>query len=495
MSAQPAKRADRSAGKDAEGPSIVWFRNDLRMGDNPALHAAVKRKRPILPVFVLENDNGLRPLGAASRWWLHHSLASLEHDLVAAGAELLLFAGSAGDLLPALATASGAGALFFNRRYGESGRELDAAITTAVEALGCEVESFNGRLLHEPWEIETKAGGSYGVYGPYARAAQAKGLPDKVLSTPKTLDGFTYEGTPASQDLQALALLPSKPDWAEGWRDRWTPGEAGAQARLRAFVSEKLADYPTERDRLATAGSSHLSPSLRFGELSSRQVLAAVRKAKGKAAEGATKFIAELLWRDFDYHVLFHHPDLAEKNLHDKFDRMPWHKVSKPTLAAWQQGQTGFPAVDAGMRELWRTGYMHNRVRMITASFLIKDLLYDWRIGEGWFWDCLVDADPANNTMNWQWVAGSGADASPFFRVFNPVSQGKKFDPDGEYIRQWVPELANLSNKSIHEPWKAKDQELKDAGVELGTNYPKPILDHGKKRKEALKAFEKVKGH
>ena len=483
------------AGSDTKDrPTIVWFRNDLRLADNPALHAAFERKAPVLAIFVLESDNGLRPLGAASRWWLHHSLAHLAEALDKAGMQLLFYQGEAGSIVPAVAKESGAAALFFNRRYGKSGRELDETITQAVQHEGCSVESFNGRLLFEPWEIETKSGGPYGVYTPYWKSLKSKGLPHETLPRHGTFKGGSVPKSPKSSTLDGLGLLPSKPNWAEGWDDTWTPGEAGADARLRAFMAEHLRDYKTERNTLASRGTSHLSPHLRFGEISPRQIVAALKEATNKtSADDADGFLSEIAWREFDYHNLYYHPDVADKNLHDKYDDMSWDNPRKDELDAWRTGHTGYPVVDAGMRELWQTGYMHNRLRMITASFLIKDMLCDWRIGEQWFWDCLCDADPANNTMNWQWVAGSGADASPFFRVFNPVTQGERYDPEGEYIRRWVPELAKLSHKAIHAPWEASEDELQQAGVELGKNYPHPILDHKKARERALAAYEKIK--
>lgn len=480
--------------KGSDGPTIVWFRNDLRLADNPALHAAFRRKAPILPIFVLERDNGLRALGAASRWWLHHSLDKLGAALKKAGAELRFYEGEAGRIVPELAEASGASALFFNRRYGKSGRDLDETIVNEVEGAGCSVETFNGRLLFEPWEIETKTGGPYGVYTPFWKALQAKGLPDETLPAHGKLKGATLPDKPKATTLDDLGLLPSKPNWAEGWDDTWDPGEAGAAARLKAFLKEDLTGYDDERNKLASRGTTHLSPHLRFGEISPRTIVAAVKAArtKGNAAD-ADSFLSEIGWREFDYHNLYFHPDVAEKNLHDKYDAMPWETPKKADLDRWKRGQTGFPVVDAGMRELWQTGYMHNRVRMITASFLIKDMLVDWRVGEKWFWDCLCDADPANNTMNWQWVAGSGADASPFFRVFNPVTQGERYDPDGGYIRHWVPELAKLDAKTIHAPWEADDEALETAGVKLGETYPRPMLDHKASRDRALAAYERVK--
>ena len=478
-----------------DGPSIVWFRNDLRLADNPALHAARARGDPVLCIFILEGDNGLRPLGAASRWWLHHALAALAHDLEKAGARLDVHAGKAGEIVPALAKASKAGALFFNRRYGASAAALDKAIEDEVAGDGCMVETFNGRLLHEPWEIATKTGGSYGVYTPYWKAALAVGDPGDPLPRPRKLDGAKpVSAGPKPCALKDLDLLPTTPNWAKGWDDIWTPGEAGATARLAEFLEGDLADYAEERNILASKGTSRLSPHLRFGEISPRTILHDVKAAETKvSASGAKTFLSEIGWREFDYHVLHYHPDVAEENLHRQFDKMPWARLSKQDLDAWKQGQTGYPVVDAGMRELWTTGFMHNRVRMITASFLIKHLLCDWRIGERWFWDCLCDADPANNTLNWQWVAGSGADAAPFFRIFNPVTQGEKFDPEGTYVRRFVPELDGLKGKAIHAPWTLGDIELRAAGIELGKTYPAPMIDHKVGRERALKAYEKVK--
>ena len=475
-------------------PSIVWFREDLRLADNPALHAAKGRGALLLCVFVLENDEGLRPNGACSRWWLNHSLAALGDALSKVGARLDILAGSSAELIPALAKKADAGALFFNRRYGVPAK-LDERIEKAVEDAGCAVEVFNGRLLNEPWEVKTKTGGSYGVYSPYWKNVVADGLPDEPLPKPRKLDGAPYPSSgPKRVALADLGLLPTEPDWSAGLRETWTPGEDGATARLRKFLKDDLANYANERNRLASLGTSRLSPHLRFGEISPRTLVAEVKAKETKAsAEGAKTFLAEIGWREFDYHNLHYHPDVATKNLHGAFDRMPWERIGKAELDRWKKGETGYPVVDAGMRELWTTGYMHNRVRMITASFLIKHLMCDWRVGEEWFWDCLCDADPANNTMNWQWVAGSGADAAPFFRIFNPVTQGEKFDPQGDYVRRWVPELAKLKGKAIHSPWALGRDELAAAGVELGKTYPEPMVDHKKARQRALDAYEKVK--
>ena len=476
-----------------QGPSIVWFREDLRLADNPALHAGHERGAPLLCVFVMEEDNEVRPDGAAARWWLHHSLEALADALDKAGARLDILAGASATLIPELAKTSEAGALFFNRRYGAPAK-LDEHIEEALGD-GCPVEVHNGRLLNEPWEIKTKTGGSYGVFTPYWKTVVADGLPDKPLPKPRKLDAAPYPACgPKRVELKDLGLLPTTPDWAAGLREAWTPGEDGALARLREFLDNGLKTYGEERNKLASYGTSRLSPHLRFGEISPRTIVAEVKAKVTKAsADGAKTYLSEIGWREFDYHNLHYHPDVATKNLHGNFDRMPWDKIGKAELDRWKKGRTGFPVVDAGMRELWTTGYMHNRVRMITASFLIKDLLCDWRVGEEWFWDCLCDADPANNTMNWQWVAGSGADAAPFFRIFNPVSQGEKFDPAGEYVRRWVPELGRIEGNAIHSPWELSGDALEAAGVDLGKTYPEPMVEHKKARQRALDAYEKVK--
>jgi deoxyribodipyrimidine photo-lyase len=480
----------------AQAPSLVWFRDDLRLADNPALHAAVARGAPVRCVFILEEgDDGPRPHGAASLWWLHHSLEALADSLQRIGGRLDLFRGPARDIIPALVDATRPGAVFWNRRYDKGGIAVDTALKTAIAARDVAVESFNGRLIHEPWEIKTKAGGAYGVYTPYWRAALERGDGSHPLPAPRAIEAADGAPGPKPLSLADLNMLPTKPDWSAGFKP-WTPGEAGAMARLQPFLKDGLDDYGARRDQLAVEGTSRLSPHLRFGEISPRQVVAMARAAVAKrsdAEEGAKKFIAEIGWREFDYHVMFHNPNVASVNLHRQFDAMPWREPVKAEVDAWKRGRTGYPVVDAGMRELWVTGTMHNRVRMITASFLIKHLLCDWRVGEAWFWDCLCDADPANNPMNWQWVAGSGADAAPFFRVFNPIVQGQKFDPKGDYVRAHVPELAKLPASVIHEPWKASPEVLARAGVKRGETYPAPIVDHAEARARALAAYEAVK--
>jgi deoxyribodipyrimidine photo-lyase len=479
-------------------PSIVWFRDDLRLSDNEALTAAGATGAPVLCIYILdEASEGFRPHGGASRWWLHHSLAALTRDIEARGGRLDFFRARGGDILPALASAANAHAAFWTRRYGGAEIAVDAALKSQLNQTGVRTQSFNGQLLHEPWDVKRADGGGFMVYSPFWRAARALPQPGAPLPAPARIRAAPYpHDAPARMALDSLGLLPRNPDWAGGLRESWTPGEAGARARFGAFVGTQLMNYAASRDDPAKESVSRLSPHLRFGEISPRQIFAAVRDAEAanpRAGKDADKFMGEIGWREFNYHILFRHPDAATVNLQRRFDRMPWRDPPPHELAAWRRGQTGFPLVDAGMRELWGTGFMHNRVRMVAASFLVKHLLIDWRVGEEWFWDTLCDACPANNALNWQWVAGSGADAAPYFRIFNPVLQGKKFDPAGEYVRRWIPELAALPAAHIHAPWEAPALVLKEAGVELGETYPKPMVGLAEGRARALGAFAAVK--
>ncbi len=444
-------------------PSLVWFRDDLRLADNPALRAAVDRGGPVVAVFVLDEESpGFRPLGGAARWWLHHSLAALADGLREKGTALILRRGAAAEVIPRLAAEVGAGAVFWNRRYSAPERAVDAGLKESLRADGHEVSSFAASLLFEPWTVRTGAGTPYGVFTPFWRACQQLPAPREPLPEPREIAG--PPAPPASDDLDDWGLLPTAPDWAGGLRERWTPGEPAARRRLHAFLAEDVADYDRARDEPAGGATSMLSPRLRWGELSPHQVWHAA-VSSGARVGG---FLSEVGWREFAWHTLFHAPDLATKNLKPAYDAFPWPRLKPSMLRAWQRGETGVPLVDAGMRELWVSGFMHNRVRMVTASFLIKNLLIDWRRGEEWFWDTLVDADAASNPFNWQWVAGSGADAAPYFRIFNPELQAKKFDADGRYVREWAPDAAErepiVDLKETRDAALAAYEEVKRAG-------------------------------
>ncbi len=473
--------------------SIVWFRDDLRTADNPALHAAAASGRPVIALFVLDEvSEGVRPLGGATRWWLHGSLEALAERLDNVGVPLVLRRGPATSVVADAVDEAGAGAVFWNRRYAAAGIAVDRALKETLTRDGVEVQSFNASLLHEPWEVQTAAGAPFKVFSPFWRAAQGRGDPREPIRAPTRIKGGRrIDG----DELKDWRLLPTRPDWAGGIRREWTPGEHGARRRLGAFVDGSIDSYAAERDRPDRASTSMLSPHLRFGEIGPVQLWHAARAAEadGRASgRNVEKFLSELGWREFSYHLLYHFPALDRTNFQSRFDDFPWAGDSD-ALTAWQRGMTGYPIVDAGMRQLWQTGWMHNRVRMVVASFLVKHLLMDWRQGEAWFWDTLVDADPANNPASWQWVAGSGADAAPYFRVFNPMLQGEKFDADGDYVRRFVPELAKLPAAHIHAPWDAPADVLGKAGVRLGDTYPAPMVDHGRARTRALEAFDRIK--
>ncbi|TYC66007.1 deoxyribodipyrimidine photo-lyase [Stappia sp. BW2] len=469
--------------------TLVWFRQDLRIKDNPALYEAA-RNGQVLPVFILEpaeQTGETHPLGGASRWWLHHSLKALKEDLPG----LVLLKGSARHLIPEVAKEAGVEAVFWNRCYEPQAIERDTDLKSSLKDDGYEVKSFKASLLNEPWEIETQSGGPYKVYSPFWKAARQIEIDDD-LPAPEKLEIADYDG---GEGLESFGLLPKKPNWAKGWEDLWTPGEAGASERLASFLQEGLKGYGKLRNRPDLPNVSRLSPHLHFGEISPRQIwheTQEVMDKKPSLGDDGMKFLSEIAWREFSHNLLYHFPKLPSENWRSTFDEYPW-KEPDGELEKWQQGQTGYPIVDAGMRELWQTGYMHNRVRMIAASFLIKHLRLHWRHGEAWFRDTLVDADLANNSAGWQWVAGSGADAAPYFRVFNPITQGEKFDPDGEYIRKWVPELRDLETQYLFAPFDAPAEALKKAGIDLGKTYPKPLVDHAKAREAALEGYEAVK--
>ena len=466
---------------DPDAPVIVWFRRDLRLADHPALHAAARSGRPVIPLYVLDETPGVRAPGAAARWWLDRSLRALAGDLQARGSQLILSRGVAAEIVADLAEETGAASVVWSRLYDGGAIVRDTALKAALKDSGMEAESFNAALLSEPWALKTKTGGTYKVFTPYLKALRASIGDMSLHDAPKRLRA--PRSWPSSDDLDAWALHPRRPDWSTGFDG--TPGEAGAQARLHHFIDQDLAEYARGRDVPAGDATSRLSAHLHWGEIGPRQVWRAAEAAAHRRPHlqaSADKYLSELSWREFNHEILFHHPDLATANYKPAFDTFPWSDTHT-ALAAWKRGRTGYPMVDAGMRQLWATGVMHNRARMIAASFLIKHLLIDWRVGERWFWDTLVDADLASNTLGWQWVAGCGADAAPYFRVFNPVTQSKKFDPEGVYLKRWLPELVDFPRDLLHEPWKDPER-LKRSG------YPPPMVDLAKSREDALAAYQ-----
>jgi deoxyribodipyrimidine photo-lyase len=473
-------------------PVIVWFRRDLRLADNPALAAAAASGAPVVPVFVLDDETPgpWRP-GGAARWWLHHSLAALAKSL-APHAPLILRRGRAEAVIPALAREIGAGRVVWNRCYEPYAVARDTALKAALQVAAIAAESFNAALLFEPWTVLTGAGTPYKVFTPFWNACRAPPPPPAPMPAPPSLRAL--EKSLRSDALGDLRLLPTTPDWAGGLRAAWRPGEAAAAQALAEFLDRAAAGYDGARDRPDLPATSRLSPHLAFGEIGPRQIWHATRARFGGAGDrGRETFLKELAWREFSYHLLYHWPTLPEAPFRAEFAAFPW-RDDAAALAAWQRGQTGYPLVDAGMRQLWRTGWMHNRVRMVAASFLVKHLLVPWQRGAGWFWDTLVDADLASNSASWQWVSGSGADAAPYFRIFNPVAQGERFDPDGAYVRAHVPELARLPKPWIHRPFDAPAPVLDAAGVRLGATYPRPIVDHAAARAQALAAYAALKG-
>lgn len=472
-------------------PIIVWFRSDLRLADNPALHAAVQKSASILPVFIWgPEEEGNWALGGASRWWLHHSLVSLHQGLAGLGAKLVIREGPALEVLRDLVRQTNAGSVYWNRRYEPTIIERDRGVKEGLRGAGVEAESFSGSLLREPWTVKTKTGGPYQVFTPYWKCCLTDFVPGAELPRPVSIRSAAP--SVPSLSVEHLQLLPTIP-WADGFSRVWSPGEIGARTALQSFLQTKVLQYSKDRDRPDHEGTSRLSPHLHFGEISPRQIWHACAVAAAERGIPAKiwqdwRFITELGWREFAFHLLFHFPHTPLAPLRHEFARFPW-KQNAAALRAWQRGKTGYPLVDAGMRQLWKTGWMHNRVRMVVASFLVKHLLVPWQDGARWFWDTLVDADLASNTLGWQWTAGCGADAAPFFRIFNPVSQGEKFDPNGDYVRAWVPELARLPAQWIHQPWAAPASELQDLGVVLGKTYPRPIVDHATARAGALEAY------
>jgi len=472
--------------------SIVWFRRDLRLADNPALDAAVKLGGKVIPLFVwAPEEEGAWAPGGASKWWLHHSLVDLSNNLAEVGAPLVVRQGNSLAMLREVAKEVGATHLFWNRLYEPEIIKRDTQIKKELSEAGLTVVSSNGALLIEPWELLNQSGKPFQVFTPYWRAVQKiLEVPESLLA-PTKISGIKLAGL----EIQDLKLLPNI-RWDRGLMEEWKPGESFVHEALAEFIQKRIGDYKTGRDIPSIIGTSRLSPRLHFGEVSPRQIWnetqAALRRKGGTiTSEGAETYLREIGWREFAHQLLFHFPHTPERPLRENFKVFPWISDSEG-LAAWKKGVTGYPIVDAGMRELWHTGWMHNRVRMIVSSFLVKDLLISWNEGASWFWDTLVDASLANNTLGWQWSGGCGADAAPFFRIFNPTSQGEKFDPQGLYVRKWIPELTEMPDKWLHCPWEAPEAIARQ--VKLGEAYPYPIVNHKEARDRALMAFEKVKG-
>lgn len=473
--------------------NLIWFRRDLRLTDNPALVAACQSGNAI-PVYIhAPEEQAPWQAGAAQLVWLHLSLQSLDNALQKLGSRLIVRHGPSLATLRVLVKASAAVSVHWNRLYEPAVVERDKDIKQALRDSGIEAHSHNAALLCEPWQVQTQAGGAYKVFTPFWRSLEQESIcgPQAAPDTLPEVPSYIH-----SDSIDSLGLLPAIA-WHKGIVKRWMPGEDGAHAALDRFVHGAVSNYDESRNLPAQTGTSRLSPHLHFGEIGPRQVWHRVhehlanpaRETNHRDAEG---YLREIGWREFAHHLLFHFPATPEQPLNPRFEAFPW-RHDPLALDAWQRGQTGIPLVDAGMRELWHTGWMHNRVRMVTASFLTKNLRLPWQQGAAWFWDTLVDADLANNTLGWQWVAGCGADAAPYFRVFNPALQGERFDSDGEYIRRWVPELKHLPNKFLHRPWTASTAALSAAKVKLGSSYPWPLVDLKESRKQALSAYASVK--
>ncbi|MXZ13169.1 MAG: deoxyribodipyrimidine photo-lyase [Candidatus Dadabacteria bacterium] len=473
-------------------PVIHWFRKDLRLTDNPALSSAAESGHPVLPVYIFESgDSDPWAPGGASKWWLHHSLKALDQSLETLGNRLILRRGRPQEVLLELVTETGATAVYCNSLTEPHVIKVDSELERILNKLGTGFRALDGILLFPPESITTKNGKPYKVFTPFYKACLKKlPLPNPL----PTLRRLPRVKQPIRSDsLKEWKLLPTKSDWSSGWLDMWTPGESGALARLDSFLEQQVAGYGTLRNRPDILGTSKLSPHFHFGEISPLLCChRALSHVNPEAENDFKSFFRQIVWREFSHHLLYHCPKFPEKPFQAEFKRFAWVR-DEEALRRWQSGLTGYPIVDAGMRELWATGWMHNRVRMIVASFLVKHLLIPWQDGAKWFWDTLVDADLANNSVSWQWVAGCGVDAAPFFRIFNPILQGQKFDPDGTYVRRWVPELANLQNKHIHEPWAAPKKILENSGVSLGNSYPYPIVDHLAARNRALEVFRQIR--
>lgn len=478
--------------------ALVWLRHDLRLADNPALYHAARDADAVVPLFVwAPEEEGDWPPGGAHRWWLSKSLAALDADLRDKASRLTLREGPSLEALRDVIAATGADRVYWNARLIPALAERDAEIKGALREDGVEVKTFAGRILHEPAQIRTTTGGPYHVFTPFWKKLRRELDIAEPLGIPRLGASKAPESWPESLSVSDLPLTAQQQDgvdWSEQMAACWEPGEAGAQKRLDAFLDSKLTGYPEGRNRPDKDLTSLLSPYLHHGEISARQAWTAADGwvKNGAMREDADKFLSELAWREFSYHLLVHYPEMPTEPLKDKFSGFGWSDDAD-AFDAWKRGRTGYPIVDAAMRQLWQSGWMHNRCRMIVASFLTKDLLIPWQKGARWFWDTLCGGDLANNSNGWQWAAGCGADAQPFFRIFNPVGQGERWDPDGVYVKHWIPELEDLPKKYVHKPCEAPEDVLKRAGIILGETYPRPIVDHSAARDEALARYKAIK--
>lgn len=476
--------------------ALLWLRRDLRVADNPALVQALAACERVVPVYIhAPGEEGAWRPGGASRWWLHHSLVSLERSLGRLGSRLIVRRGASLESLRRLAGETGATHVFWNRLFEPAIVARDSLIKQALREDGLRAESCNGALLFEPWDIKKSDGGPFRVFTPFWKAGLRAGLPSAAGPSPQSLPPVT--APVSSLGVEELGLLPSVP-WDCGLAQTWRVGETAAGEALESFLEHAVDGYDQGRNRPDMLGTSRLSPHLHFGEISPRQIVALARErigARGRdaSATGMDVFLSEIGWREFGHHLLYHFPHTTYAPMDARFDDFPWAEDLGADLAAWQRGCTGIPIVDAGMRELWHTGWMHNRVRMVAASLLTKNLLIPWQEGARWFWDTLVDADLPANTLGWQWTAGCGADAAPYFRVFNPVLQGERFDPNGGYVRRWVPEIGRLPDKYLNKPWEAPEAALREAGVVLGDTYAHPIVSLKASRERALERFGRIK--
>lgn len=474
--------------------AIVWFRNDLRLTDHPALAYACEHFAQVIPVFIWDPaSEGQWAPGAASRWWLHHSLLQLQANLNKRHSRLLIQTGDSQAVIGRLITATGATGVYWNRRYEPAVIGRDSQIKAELHSKQVDCKTFNGLLWREPWDIKTLQGKPYRVFTPLWKAILRDWHYPDIAPLPTVFS--EVESNHKSIAVDELQLLPAN-GWDKSFYAHWAPGEQGALTELDRFIDDGLDAYCDQRDNPSIAGTSRLSAHLHSGDISVRQIIRQLcPDGNPPTGAGKTAFIRQLAWRDFSWHLLFNHPQLPEQGLQEKFSHFPWRKPQDyaTDLLAWQQGQTGVPLIDAGMRQLWQTGWMHNRVRMLVASYLTKNLLIPWQQGEQWFWDTLVDADLGCNAQGWQWVAGCGADAAPYFRIFNPVTQGERYDPDGDYVRQWVPELSALKDKRIHAPWMIKPGLLAQLGIQLGRDYPEPLVDLKLSRERALSSYQLVR--